>query len=111
MRSKKQLFLDICIYAVMADKEFAKEEKELIEQYCMEMQLPEIRFTAMTEFEEAVDRLLEISSKEKLQLIVKEVARLIMSDKHFDEFERQFSEQFVDRIGMSREAFAAMLER
>ncbi len=108
---QKELFLDLCIHAMMADRTFAEEEKELIERYCVKMRLPEIRFTALQEFDQAADRLLEISSREELSLIAEEIAGLIVSDHHCDEVEERFAWRLADRLKIKRTEFSQLLQK
>lgn len=107
-KEQKELFIDICIHAALANNEFAEKEKEIIRQYFDEMQLTETRFTANLDLESAVSKLIEISSHEELKMVALEITALIISDHQFDDLENKFMSDFIDRIQMSREEFDEM---
>lgn len=107
---QKELFLDLCIHAALADKSFAEEEKTIIDEYCKEMQLSNVRYTTVLEYESVVENLIAISTIDELRMIAFEMTALLLSDKHFDEFEKKFIEDFVERIHINSEEIAEMLE-
>ena len=107
---QKELFLDLCIHASMADKSFAEEEKILIDEYCKEMQLSNVRYTADLEYEDVVEKLIAISTITELRMVAFEMTALLLSDKRFDEFEKKFLEDFVGRNHMDTNEIADMIE-
>lgn len=106
---QKELFLDLCIHASLSNNNFASEEKHAIEQYCAEMQLPLVRYSTEKTVDEAVNRILEISTKEELRIILLEITALIISDNVFDEREQKFMNDLADRIGFSKGHLDEML--
>lgn len=107
-KEQKELFLDLCINAAEANKEFAVEEKQLIEQYCEEMRLAEVRLKSNHDFESAVLRLTEISSKAELRMMLLEITALVLTDGEFDKAEKDFIDRFVESTGMNCETFDEM---
>lgn len=106
---QKNLFIDLCIHASTSNNNFAEEEKTVIEQYCAEMQLSEVRFESHTTVEEAEKRLIEISTKEELRIILLEITALIISDNIYDEDEQKFMSSLAEQIGFSKEKVDEML--
>lgn len=107
---QKNLFLDLCVHAAMANNDFAKEEKQTIDQYCVEMQIAEPRYTANYSLDEVVDKLIAISTKEELRIILLEITALIISDNVYDNEEQKFMDSFAERIGFSKEKVGEMLD-
>ncbi len=66
---QKELFLDLCISAAMSNNVMEDVEKQLIVQYCEEMQMDDVRFTVQNEVDEAIKQLIEISTDEELRMI------------------------------------------
>lgn len=106
---QKELFLDLCIHASLSNNNFAAEEKNAIEQYCAEMQLSQVRYNAERTVDEAVNRILEISTNEELRIILLEITALIISDNIYDEREQKFMNDLADKIGFSKGHLDEML--
>lgn len=100
---QKELFLDLCIHASKANEDFSDEEKLTLEQYCEEMHI-DVRFDEKTGFEEAADKLLEISSDTELRIIMLETAALLISDNTYDDQEKVFFESLSAKLGMDKTA-------
>jgi hypothetical protein len=107
---QKELFLDLCIHASMSNNNFAAEEKATIEAYCVEMQISPVRYTAKTTVEEAVNRMLEISTEEELRIVLLEISALIISDHVYDEREQEFMNSLAAKIGVSENRLGEMLD-
>lgn len=107
---QKELFLDVCIHASMTDNMFANEEKQIIQQYCEEMQLAIVRYEVIVDSKTAISRLIEISSKAEIKIITLELTALIMSDKKYNEFEQEFMNDFINKIGLSNDEYKEIME-
>lgn len=106
---QRELFLDLCIHAAMANDVFQQEEKELVDQYCIEMQMTEPRYTADHDFDTALSRLKEISTQQEIKMILLEVLGIILADNVFDDDEQVFMNDFIQKIGVSRECLDDMV--
>ena len=106
---QKDLFLDFCVHASMANNSFAEEEKLTIDQYCVEMQIAEPRYEANFTLDEAIEKLLAISTKEELRIILLEITALIISDNEYDEMEQEFMNEFLQKAGMTVEEHSKMV--
>lgn len=107
---QKELFIDVCIHAAMSNQNFADAQKTLISEYFNEMNRSDVRYTADKDLETALSRLLEISSGTELRMIAIEIMALILSDQQFDEFEKEFMQNFVDKLHIDHEKIAEMHE-
>lgn len=107
---QKELFIDVCIHAAMSNQNFADAQKTLISEYFNEMNRSDVRYTADKDMETALSRLLEISSGTELRMIAIEIMALILSDQQFDEFEKEFMQNFVDKLHIDHEKIAEMHE-
>lgn len=99
---QKELFLDLCIHAAMANNNFAAEEKDMIDQYCAEMQLAQPRYTAVKDTNAVIDELKNISTTQELKMILLEITGLILSDNIYDDDEQKFMNSFAERIGVDK---------
>lgn len=106
---QRELFLDLCIHAAMANDVFQQEEKELVDQYCVEMQMTEPRYTADHDFDTALSRLKEISTQQEIKMVLLEVLGIILADNVFDDDEQVFMNDFIQKIGVSRECLDDMV--
>lgn len=107
---QKELFLDLCIHASMANNVFHDKEKEYIRQYCEEMQLNSVRYTAVNDVESTVNKMIEISSETELKIVVFELTALLLSDNEYDEMEKDFMEKMLVKANISSDLNNKMIE-
>ena len=89
----------------MANNDFAEEEKVMIQQYCDEMQLSDVRYEANLDLDKSVSKLVEISSKAELKMMTLELTGLILSDNKYDDFEKTFMHSFAKKAQMSNDEY------
>ncbi len=106
---QKELFLDVCIQASLANNIITDEEKHLIQMYCEEMQLANVRYEVNSDLNTVISRLIEISSKAEIKIITLEITALIISDKKYDEFEQKFMNDFIRKIGLSNNEYEEIM--
>lgn len=107
---QKDLFIDLCIHAALANDKFVDEEKELINVYCDEMNITSVRYEANRSLDEVVEKLIGISTKEELRIIILEITALMISDKVYDEAERKFMKDLSAKADLSEDKQNEMLE-
>ena len=107
---QKELFLDLCIHASKANNDFADDEKEFIKLYANEMQLCDVRYEAKNKFEEAMAKLVSISSSIELKIVVFELTALILSDHQYDELESTFMSKVIRIAGIDTCKHKEMIE-
>lgn len=100
---QKELFLDLCVHASMANHVFHDKEKEYIKQYCEEMQLNKLRYTAVNDVESAINKMIEISSETELKIVIFELTALLLSDNEYDEMEKDFMEKMLVKANISND--------
>ena len=91
---QKELFLDLCIHAAMADNKFVDEEKDIIIEYCLEMGIPE-RYEIKTAIDDVIEKLSAVSTKKEMRIVYMEIMALLLSDRVFDEKEKVFVEKIA----------------
>lgn len=101
---QKENFLDLAILAAMANDEFVAEEKELIKQYCAEMNIPE-RYETDKSFDRVIDSIADGCSASELRMIVIEIYALLVSDKKFDLFEKNFITKLNEKVQISQDEY------
>ena len=106
---QKELFLDLCIHAAMANGDFADKEKEMVNEYCSEMNINKIRYVAIESLDDVIVKLIAISTKEEMKMIVLEITALLISDNEFDKFEKVFIEKINNKISLKKAKYEQML--
>ncbi len=107
---QKDLFIDLCIHAAYANEKFVDEEKELINAYCDEMHLSDVRYESRKTLDDVTDRLTEISSKTELRIILLEIGALMLSDNVYDEHEQAFMKELAHRSGLTDKGLEEMFD-
>lgn len=106
---QKELFLDLCIHAAMANNDFHEKEKEYVRQYCEEMQLSNVRYTAVNDLDNAVEQIIKISSESELKIVILELTALLLSDNEYDEMEKRFMEKMLIKANISSDLNGKMI--
>lgn len=109
--NQKELFIDISIHAAESNNEFAEQEKELINQYCNEMNIFPARYTANSTLDDAMNKLINISTEEEKRMIVVELTGLVLSDNNFDKFEQQFMDDLSQKLKLDNNQIAYLIRQ
>ena len=107
--AQKENFLDLAILAAMANNEFVDEEKELIRQYCGEMNIPE-RYETKKSFEQVIDEMAAGCGRSELRMVAVEIYALLVSDKKFDAFETDFMGKIVEKAQITGDEYDTIKE-
>ena len=97
---KKELVLDLFINTAKIDGVFADEERSTIDQYCVEMSIAK-RYDTGNSFEETIENLVKISSAPDLKKILVELAALVLSDKKYEEREKELVDKYLESAGLT----------
>ncbi len=101
----KKGFLKLCVYAALANGEFAEEEEKMIYEYCREMNIPE----AVPDVEDSMEDLLECinegTTESEKKIITLEILGLLKADGVYDEKEKKFMEEIIHGLGIKGEVF------
>lgn len=106
---QKGNFLDLAILAAMANNDFSGEEKELVKQYCDEMNISERYETGKT-FEQVIDEMAAGCNKSELRMVVVEIYALLVSDKKFDDYETDFMGKLIEKAQISKDEYDTIKE-
>lgn len=96
----KEIFLDLCIYAVNSDSCFEKQEKNMLDAYCDEMHISP-RYEAIKSFDEVLDVITSSISDTEKHIILLEISALILSDGSYDCGEQQFMKQLTESLNIN----------
>lgn len=100
---QKELFLDLCIHASKADGVFAEEEKACIKEYCVEMQLEQVRYSSNNDLDATLKKIVEVSTIKDLKIIFCEVVALILSDNVLDKTEDKLITKLIETFHLNVE--------
>lgn len=85
---QKSLFLSIAIYLARSDNDFSKEEKEIIQSYCDEMNISDKSYVPYENITEIIAKIDEISTLKEKKIIVFEAIGLAMVDQEYSDDEK-----------------------
>ncbi|WP_373483038.1 hypothetical protein [Acetobacterium sp.] len=100
---EQELFLDLAIYAALANNEFADKEKEVVAAYCLEMGFENSSYEPKLALDEVLDRISKKCTKVELNMIIVEILALVRSDDTYDPLEAEFVEKIQHAFDISDE--------
>lgn len=101
-------FINVVKNFALVDDTFAKQEKELIENYTKELNL-EGKDLNLNELEEGI-KILENSTDRIKRIVLFELAGLALIDGEFEDKEIEFIVKLSDRLGISRARVKAFFD-
>ncbi len=99
----KELFLNLCGHAIMADDVVEPEEMEYLALCCHEMEMPNQLPDISESLEEILDGITENSNAYERKIIIFELIRLFKYDNSYDEEEKAFMKPVLTKLGISKE--------
>ncbi|MGV8147031.1 MAG: hypothetical protein ACLKAK_11925 [Alkaliphilus sp.] len=108
-QEQKELFLQLSIHAAMANNIIAKEQRVIINEYCLEMGISEVEIEAAVSLSKVLERFKILSNEQEIRIVVFEVLGLLLSDKQYDNLERNFVEELRKEFGLSNDLIERML--
>ncbi len=106
--NEKELYLQLCAYAVMADDVFAADEMESIALICHEMMLTNHMPDTEEHLDSILDKLNIIASRQQKNIMILELMLLLKRDGVLDESEVAFLEHVKDMFEISDEKYTAL---
>ncbi len=98
---EKEAFISLSIHAAKSNGEFAEEERNMISEYCKEMNLVFVADDIM-KLDEIFDLFAKADIEEK-RIALLELLGLMYADGSFDNLENQFVKNFIHAIGLTEE--------
>ena len=99
----KELFLNLCGHAIMADDVVEPEEMEYLALCCHEMEMPNQLPDISESLEDILDGITENSNAYERKIIIFELIRLFKYDNSYDEEEKAFMKPVLTKLGISKE--------
>ena len=96
---EKKAFLELAHYVARCDGNFMDEQKEIIKQYCNEMQIEDINFKE--EKFDIYDVLSKIKNKRSQKIVLLEIMALIYADDYLHEEERKVLEKMFEEFDLN----------
>ena len=97
---EKEAFVSLSVKATEADRKVTDEERQVIEDYCKEMDIEFIGENNVMPIEDAIDIFSRANDQNK-KIAVLEIIGLMYADGTYDDEERVFVNSFANRIGVS----------
>ena len=96
---EKVAFLELAHHIARSDNDFSEEQKNIIEKYCMEMQMVDIEYNEETfDIYTTLDKILDPRSR---KIVLLEIMALIYSDDFLHEEERKVLEKILEEFGLN----------
>ena len=92
-------FLELAHYVARCDNDFSDDEKGIIKNYCLEMQLDDIEFDG-SKFD-IYNILGKIKDKKSQKIVILEIMALIYSDHFLHEEERKVLETILEEFDLN----------
>lgn len=105
---QKELFLDLAIKAAEANGVVALEEKNMLKAFSIEMQIP-ARYRTEKKTDEILDSLTRITNYKEKKIISFELIGILFSDGTYDNQEREFMNQILERSEIQMEVIEKMI--
>lgn len=101
-KDEKSLFLNLAINIASVDNDFSEIEKQIIDEYCKEMNIEPI-YESESPSELIIQKVKEIADDRTKKIFVFEIVGLAMIDSSFDENERTWIETMCSEFEISKE--------
>lgn len=106
---QKALFSELAIKAAESNGIVALEQKDMLKCFALEMNITPVYHTNR-EVENIIDDIISISSEKDLKIILFEILGIIVSDTVFDEKEKAFVKNVVEKCNMNANLVDKMIE-
>lgn len=97
----KELFLNLCGHAIMADNVVEPEEMEYLALCCHEMEIPNQLPDISETLEDILDGIVEHSNAYERKIIIFELIRLFKYDGKYDKDEKHFMKPILEKLDIS----------
>lgn len=106
--NEKELYLELCAHAVMADDVFAPDEMESIALICHELMIPNHMPDSEQPVQDILDNLNIIASKQQKNIMMLELILLLKKDGNLDITETDFLDQVRIGLEISPEKYTSL---
>ena len=98
-KEEKIAFLELAHYVARSDNDFSLSQKDIINNYCIEMQIENIEFN-VNKFD-IYNTLGKITNKKSHKIVLLEIMALIYSDNFLHEEERKVLEKILEEFNLN----------
>jgi len=92
-------FLELSHHIARSDNDFSESQKSIIDKYCMEMQIDDIKYNE--ENFDIYNSLGKIKNQKSRKIVILEIMVLIYSDNFLHEEERKVLEKMLEEFDLS----------
>ncbi|HFU74739.1 MAG TPA: TerB family tellurite resistance protein [Arcobacter sp.] len=98
-KNEKVAFLELAHHIARSDNDFSDTQKDIIEKYCLEMQIDDIKYD-VDKFD-IYTTLDKVQNQRSRKIVVLEIMALIYSDNFLHEEERKVLEKILEEFDLS----------
>lgn len=99
---QKSLFLSLALYLANTDSDYSKEEHEVIQSYCNEMNITENSFIPFTNITEIISKIDESSNTQEKKIVIFEAIGLAMIDNDYSDNEKKLIQLINTYFGFDK---------
>ena len=99
---QKSLFLSLTLYLANTDSDYSKEEHEVIQSYCNEMNITENSFIPFTNITEIISKIDESSNTQEKKIVIFEAIGLAMIDNDYSDNEKKLIQLINTYFGFDK---------
>ena len=96
----KEVFLDLCINLAESDDDFCQKEKNLIDQFCQEMNIKH-RYMAKLSLDKSLNRLNELCDERGKRAVTAEIIGLVIADEVISDSESKILQKIKEKFSIS----------
>jgi hypothetical protein len=100
---KKQLFLELCVHAALANHIIAEQEHAAMQYFAAEMGLSEYPTKISIPLDDLLEDINSKCTREEINIFVLETVGLVLSDHIYDADEQKFIKTLEQRFSVSSE--------
>jgi uncharacterized tellurite resistance protein B-like protein len=98
-KNEKVAFLELAHHIARSDNDFSDTQKDIIEKYCLEMQIDDIKYD-VDKFD-IYTTLDKVQNQRSRKIVVLEIMALIYSDNFLHEEERKVLEKVLEEFDLN----------
>lgn len=98
-KEEKIAFLELAHYVARSDNDFSLSQKDIINNYCIEMQIENIDFDEKSF--DIYNTLGKVTNKKSQKIVLLEILALIYSDNFLHEEERKVLEKIIEEFNLN----------
>lgn len=108
-KKNRTLFLELSNHAALSNQYLSKDQEDIIKGYLKELDIKNYKTKTTRNINTLLEEIKINCSKEEIDIIVFEIAALVMADNKYDSFGREFINNIQYKLEFPKEKLNSML--